>query len=424
MARRWWTIGLGSTTAIVALTAVTLWARQGTVYTLDGGSFSGDVTDDGQYVRVRVHGIQTRIDKRNIAGNIVYPPSMDKQYADRHSVLNPYDVDGREALANYCLENGRADLAVKALTEAVKIDPENRKAAQALQGALAQEQLNHTGHATTGPTTAAADKGKAAPTTAPSKPASGATVAGQAPTTAPAEAVASTKPAAPPPPAPPPPPPPPHRLLNNQEVNIIRQHALESDDHVHVKFDNDVTARFAKDTGRNLAEFRRSTPVDQAMAILAEGTPKMAGDVRIMTDPQSIVTFRDKVLPIIMAGCAASGCHDGMHGGSFGLYRGTSPNVLYTNFYILQTYAKTINGVQYLAMDRNYPDRSLVLQFNIPPHQAILTHPNVPDYRARLRGTSDPKYKTIDDWLTSLRPIEPHYGMDVSPSIPVPPKSP
>ena len=59
----------------------------------------------------------------------------------------------------------------------------------------------------------------------------------------------------------------------------------------------------------------------------------MSADVRIMTDPAPITSFKTKVLPIIMAGCASAGCHGGTHAGTFQLYIGQSPTQLYSTGY-------------------------------------------------------------------------------------------
>src|SRR5207245_7888611 len=97
----------------------------------------------------------TRIDKRNVpAGGIEYTASLDDQYNERHAKLAPNDVKGRIDLASWATQNGRSDLAVKALDEAVKIDPASRDAALALDTAQRQvelEQRQHTAKPAAGP---------------------------------------------------------------------------------------------------------------------------------------------------------------------------------------------------------------------------------------------------------------------------------
>ena len=48
-------------------------------------------------------------------------------------------------------------------------------------------------------------------------------------------------------------------------------------------------------------------------------------------------------------------------------------DVAYTNFYILQTYAK--NNGESLMIDRTYPDRSLLAQYALNPDSAEIDHP-------------------------------------------------
>jgi hypothetical protein len=145
----------------------------------------------------------------------------------------------------------------------------------------------------------------------------------------------------------------------------------------------------------------------------------MANDVRITTDPLPIVEFKQKVYPVVATSCASTACHGGTKGGSFGLFPGQGEAALYTNFYILQTYAKSINGTQFVMMDRSLPERSLFLQYAVPASETEIAHPQVPNFRPRFRTKSDAGYKTVLDFLkTTLNPISPNYGIKVSPTLP------
>jgi len=374
--------------ALCALAATTPAVKTGIVETLDGQKFTGVITEDDKYITVTLHNIAVRIDKRNVA-KLTYTLSLDDQFSDRFSKLAADDVKGRLDLANWATDNQRPDLAVIALQDARKIDPTNRDAAIALDNAQRQIDLDARRGTTTG--------------NPPDAGATGATSKAPAAGAAKAPAVQ-------------------HRLLTEDEVNIIRQNEMSPDDtSIRVRLDNGVVNRFLDAGDADAASFRQLSVAAQGVAILAANDPKFSNDVRIITDPQPLLGFKQKVSPLIAASCASSACHGGTAGGSFGLFPGTSTQAVYTNFYILQTYVKSVDGTQFRAVDRALPDRSLVLEFSLPEGVGDVSHPKVVDYRPRFRGRGDEGYQTVLNWITSLKPFPPRYGIAVSPDLPPPP---
>jgi hypothetical protein len=385
MLRRWWLSGVA-----VGLFASVLLAKPGIVHTRDGGSFRGDVTEDGQYVTITTHGIATKVNKLNVA-KIEYPPSVDEQYAERHQKLAADDVKGRIDLANWASQNQRPDLAVQALQEAQKIDPANRNVALLEDTAQRQWDLDQR-------------QGKPGATAPPA--------GGPAPASQPAPAAAT--------------PPgkkkaPEYRLLNDGEVNIIREKEMQPNDpRLQVRLENNVARRYLAGGAHDAAAFRQMPPQQQAQEILASGDPKLTQDVRIVTDPAPLLEFRQKIHPLVASSCGSIACHGGgTHGGDFGLFTADTTNAVYTNFYILEKYTKTIDGVEYKMLNRTFADRSLLLEYGLPPGQADVAHPSVPGYRPRFRSRTDPAYTEVVQWLTqSLKPIPPDYGIDVSAKVP------
>jgi hypothetical protein len=381
MLRRWLVGGL-----TVVLLASALLAKPGVVTTRQGDKFTGDVTEDDKFIYIDGAGGQIKLDKRNIA-NITYTKTIDDQYAERHAKLAADDVKGRMDLADWASQNQRTDLAVAVLTEARKIDPMNKDAARALDAAeqqLDMEQLaaRQKARATTGPATG---------------------VAGASPTT---QAVAAEVPLE-------------RRQLNADEINLIRQKEMQADDStIRVRFENNVINKYLSDGDHDKVSFRQLSLVDQASEILAHGDPKLAKDVRILTDPAPLLLFRQKINPIVAAGCGSSGCHGGTKAGDFALYTGDSTAAVYTNFYILFTYTKSIDGVKYLALDREVPERSLVLQYGLRA-DGKPAHPRVPGFKPRFKNPDDPAFVLIDDWLSkSLAVLQPNYGIKVASRLP------
>ena len=379
MLRRWLLGGLS-----IGLMASVLLAKPGVVTNKQGETFKGDVTEDDKFVYVNGPGGQLKLDKRNI-DKIQYEATLDDQYNARHAKLSATDVKGRIELANWANENQRVDLAIAALQEARQIDPTNREAALALDADQRQMDLDQAG-------------GNKKPTSAPTPGAPGVAAAGPA--------VAAK--------------PPEHRLLNADEINIIKQKEMFADDaKVKVRFDNGVLKKYLDAGDKDAVAFNALSPAQQATAILTDGDPKTFKDVHILTDPTPLADFKLKIQPIVALGCASSACHGGNKGGNFSLYPGDSVAGTYSNFYILQTYSKTIDGVKYLALDRDVPDNSLVLQFGLPATIGKPPHPKVPGWKPRFRTAGDQAYLDIYTWLNkSLRLPQPDYGIKVSPSLP------
>ena len=369
--------------ALCALVAAADPPRPGIVQTLDGHTFTGDVVDDGKFVTITFQKNVIRFDKRYVA-KITYTATVDDQFNGSLSKLAADDLKGRIDLATWATNNQRPDLAVTALQQAHKIDATNQDVITALDAAQHQVDLN--AHNAAAPATAA-------DATATTKPTVAARVSAM-----------------------------PHRLLTDDEVNIIRQKEMSADDPtIRVRLENNVVARYLSTSDLDAVAFRQLPLPRQAIQILAFNDPKLSNDVRIATDPLSLVDFKSRVHPLIASDCASTACHGGSKAGDFGLFPGNSTPAVYTNFYILQNYAINISGTQYRGIDRGVPDRSLVLEFSLPENVADVVHPNVTGYRPRYHSRQDASYSAILTWINSLNPVAPRYGLNISPKLPPPP---
>jgi hypothetical protein len=389
MFRRWF-IGVLST-VVIALLASVLLAKPGVLTTNQGAKFTGDITEDDQYYYVNGAGGQIKVDKRNCT--VQYTQTIDDQYVTRHAKLGEKDVKGRIELAQWANQNGRADLAVAALTEARTIDPFNKEAATALDSA--QKQLDLDEQSKT-------KEKKAPPATEPVK---GGTAATPGATTAPAAAAEA--------------PPLERRLLNADEINIIKQKEMKPDDaKIRVKFENGLVKKYLASGNKDAAAFNKLSPQGQALQILTDGDASMFKDVHILTDPTPIAEFKTKVWPLVVSGCGSTSCHGGMKAGSLAFFPGDTTAAVYTNFYICQTYAASVDGTKYQLMDRDVPKRSLVLQFGLPQSMGVPPHPKVTNYRPRFKNDTDPAYAVISDWLTNeLQLPQPDYGIKVGAKV-------
>jgi hypothetical protein len=357
----------------------TAFARQAVVTTRDGQRFEGDVTENENEVVIDIKGVKTVIPRANVA-NVVYPESFDKQFRDRLAALDPKDVRGRIDLARWALDQQQYNAARDALDSAMAIDPNNREAFDLQNLVRSQQRLSQP-----------KQQGNEKPSTAAS------------PTTpVPPGAIPAGE----------------RRLLNQADVNVIRQRELKPSDTARIQFANQVDQRFIKYANLQQSEFMSLKPVDRALRILKEGDPSMRDDVKIQTDPQSLVEYQRTIQPLIINNCATSNCHGSSRGGNFMIYTPPdSPLVTYTNFYILNKYARKIGqtgggmfggAAERRMIDRGQPQNSLLLQYSLPAAVAEYDHPKVQGYDGAFRTKDDLNYRRIATWISDvLTPVAP-----------------
>jgi hypothetical protein len=387
---------------IVSLCASLMLAEPGVVTTHDGQAFEGDVTESGEQVAVTIHGVTTVIPRSRVA-DVKYRPDYEAEFRERLAKLEEHDVGGRVAMAREAFEARRYELSRDAAEAAMQIDPNSREAHDMLELVQRQIQLE-----------------RARANSVPARPGAAATTR--------AAGTAPERPAAVP-----------HgggdrRFLTADQINTIRQQVLLADDNAaRIAFQADVRRTYAKSQGIPFAEFNRHAPVQQALAIVANGTNEMRRQVRVASDPSALAEFK-RVQPMILNGCASSACHGGASGGGLILFSPADSDApAYTNFYILQKYSKKLSdapagmfggGAQRL-IDRGHGDDSLLANYGLPTAIATHDHPPVGGRLVQpiFRGKDDPRYQQLVRWMNeSLKRDEPDYGIDFP--IPSPPKSP
>jgi hypothetical protein len=210
------------------------------------------------------------------------------------------------------------------------------------------------------------------------------------------------------------------RDLTPEEINFVRQSEWQEGQPVTpIRFEDDVRRRYIAREGLNSAEFLRLPAIQQAWAIVQRGTPEMAKDV-IIGDPPALRQFRT-IQHAILTGCAATGCHtpDRAPGG-FALHLPAQNDAdTITNFIILQQYAGNVDKRKYQMIDRESPDRSLLVQFSLPPDIADVPHPKAANYRGIVRARNDPRLQATIEWMgRTLKPVAPDYDFDLSNSKP------
>ncbi|HUB24647.1 MAG TPA: hypothetical protein VL992_04385 [Tepidisphaeraceae bacterium] len=372
--RRCWFLGAS---ILIILICGNLWAKQGVIHLKDGSpDISGDITDDPSNpdsVSVNIGGIETSIPRSNIS-SIDYAADLDAEFKARMSKLDPKDIAGRLQVAQWASDNNRYDLARQAVLGALAIDPNDAQSLQMLKTITSEMALTQ----------------GTAPAPAPANPgANGVT---------PVQPVRPIQPVA-------------KNYLSDADINIIRQLEMKPTDYdIRVQFKNDVRNRYLAASGEQPRPFYAQPLLAQAREILNNGDPSLAKDIHFVSDPSSLLYFHIHIQPIVVNGCAASGCHDASTAaGGFGLYtHDLSTPAWYTDFYILQTYSyqnKSAQGASQgaqLMVDRTYPDQSLILQYGLPARLAETPHPAVPNFHQVYTGPNDPRYLLVRNWIAEM----------------------
>lgn len=383
--RKAWRMGL------CGLGLVSAWAcaENGIVVSRNNQVFEGDVKEQTYTITVERKGILTRIPREDVL-SLHYTGSPEAEIQKSLAQLTPTDVKGRILLARKAFDQQLYPLARSIASEAVDIDPNSAEALQILE--MVRRQL------TLEKRKAEVDKTR--------------DIAPPPPTTSPAgKAPLVGKPI-------------PRIYMDEPDINAVRQAELRSSDegHVRVKFMNDVRKRFALQPQKAPGSFATASAFQQAMILIQEGSPEMRRDVSILDDPAAIREFRSFQRQLL-SGCAAAACHGTTIGGSFFLYSAhESDAATVTNFYLLNKYEQRVEGgtegifggagTRLRMVDREYPDRSLLLQYGLPQALARYPHPNIRGFRPMFTSRDDLLYRRVADWMKlGLRNVAPEYDV-------------
>jgi hypothetical protein len=244
----------------ICLSATVAAAKQGVIHTRDGRTIEGDITEKDDAVIVQIRGIETTINRGDI-DTLNYEQDIEKEYQQRLAKLDAKDVKGRLQLARWAFDHHNYPLARDAANKALEIDPNSREATDFLQFIRSQQQLE------------ANQRRAATPPAAPSGNVDARASTGGGPV-----AIRSANEI---------------RTLSADDVNKIRQQELQrSDGNVRVRFTNNVQKRYASYKGIPYADFTAQSQAAQAYEIIHGDDPHFAEDVRILSDPMSLLEYR------------------------------------------------------------------------------------------------------------------------------------
>jgi hypothetical protein len=364
-----------------------LLARQGTVLTKDNKPFDGDVTVDqtAGTVTVLINNVPYTLKLANVQ-SIIYVDEVDADVRQKMAVMGAKDVKGRLALARYAMDHHALVAARDVLADAQKIEPENPDVRAMLENVKTQLRSQ--------PTTGRSRGSDTQPAIAPVAPPTVVPAAGTPPVTPGAAKPGMVT-----------------REVTADEINFIRESEIRDGETVRVKLDGDVRRRFAEYINMPFADFSRLPVMQQAFMILDKGRPDMKADVKLLSDPPAIASFRKNVQRTLIAGCATSKCHGGTEPAAFRLYPQDNEAAAYTNFLVLAQYSTSIGGRQVSLLDRQTAEQSLLLSYMLPPSITDNPHPDAKGYRGAVRNKADPRHAAAIVWIRDgLKPLATDYS--------------
>lgn len=388
---------------LLGITTAANLADQADVILKDGRRLRGEVTETETHVIIKTAaGELPPIPKSEVA-RIIRRTTPDDEYKNKVSALDPGDLEGHFAVAEWASSNERWDLVVRQCMYILGLKRDHRNAKLLLEHARGKQ-------ADSANKASGADEKKADEEGS--------------------EADGGAAPFAPP--------------LSKRDIQRLKINELSfsgGEDKIRVKF---VRKRNAIDLARQFVKemrgqegyddrwerrFLRKPTNEQVIDIVGATGLKYADRIEISGDPAVFSTYRRRVLPLIVRGCARSGCH-GSSGRGFSFQRGSkqSESFAYTSFYLLDS----MNTEQGRMINREDPHSSALLGFMLPREKSERPHPEVPRgggprFTPIIKRPSDRNLTMVLDWISSLALPRPEYKLDYKlPDTiePVPPPAP
>ncbi|MEX2216696.1 MAG: hypothetical protein WD768_21460 [Phycisphaeraceae bacterium] len=225
----------------------------------------------------------------------------------------------------------------------------------------------------------------------------------------------------------------PTKRLTEGDINTIRVYELDESKDPRVIIPPKVLDKFMEEFAndekmprgaRDRAKFKASKGLDQLKMMFELGARQYYSDVIVRDDPPAIREFRNLHRNYVLAYCATAECHGGANAGKLFLFTGqpTSDETVHTNFYSLTQFSTK----SAYMIDRDFPEKSLIVQFGLPRDRAIFPHPDVQGWKASMvRGDKDPTHNLLVEWLKGLYRPTPKYGISYAvPTVASPVKAP
>jgi hypothetical protein len=386
---------------MILLVADAGWADTGVVTTRDGKTHHGEIDESGGKVTVTIGTSVMRLSRDDVM-SIRSDEEIKADFEARSREVELDNFDGQFALLKWCHEQGRQDLTVLQAQRVLRLEPQHEPTREILKSA--NDALSRERKARREARGGRDRPGRAAPRahTDREPPAAGELD--------------------------------PTRKLTTAEINRLRFGELKAlrlkaaePDSAQVTVPRDTALAFLEkmeghedfNTPDQRNRFLQASP-DMKLAVIANLTDmEFADQVTIRTDPELYQTFRRKVMPAVLHGCATSRCHGGANShDATGLRLWDDPKdtnaSVYTNFLLLDEYEMSSgDGQKFLMIDRARPDESLLLNWMVRPDQTpfAVPHPGNVKLDPPYLNREHPGYHLLRDWIASLRVPRPDYGV-------------
>ncbi len=377
---RFW-LAILPTVCLTLMLASSAAAREAVVKLDDGREIRGQlVSENTEEVVLEIAGIRTTFSRQRVSG-IEYVKSIPEQYQERRAQIADDDLDKRYDLARWLFENKSYDLAKAELQQLIEKHPTDGRLVplQNLVDAAIKLQEEPQRPAQPRPSQPRPQQPSA------TQPAAG------------AETTDFDRHA-------------PRPRMTDDQINLMRVYEIDptSQPNVHVPNDvmEEVYRRYAGEegvpVGANAQRQALGWPGWRKLHLLFQLRARETyGKVTVHTEPQTIQAFRTNVHNrYLLTYCATTSCHGGKDAGNFFVFRfePASNATVYSNYYILHKYTTQ----QGYMIDRERPDRSLLVQYGLPRADAALPHPEVPGWRPLFRNAQDARAIGVTQWVRSL----------------------
>ncbi|MEM1184845.1 MAG: hypothetical protein AAGI53_07550 [Planctomycetota bacterium] len=227
-------------------------------------------------------------------------------------------------------------------------------------------------------------------------------------------------------------------LLTPDQVNLIRVYEIDLGDPPKMVIPRSTIEQFFVDYADHPLvprdeDARRaiiaSRPARQLDLMFRAQARELYADVKVMDDPTTLETFRQRIHGRwLVRACASNGCHGGAEAGRlrFATDRPNKTETVYTNFLILERF-RLRNGEP--LIDHLEAESSAFLRAGLRAEDATLiagdpdswTHPEIPPTRSRrgwrpiFRGPDDDRYAKTVAWIRSLYRPRPEHPITFDP---------
>lgn len=358
-------------------------ASEAVVTTYDGRTLTGElVSQDQKTVTLLISGIKTPIPQRSIQ-SIEIKDAPHEQYRKLRAELEDDDLDGRYRLAYVMYEKKWFELAMTELQSLGRDFPDVDKVGSLrdLVQSKFEKQQNETRRIT--------------------RPVPG----GQNGTV---NEVTQT--------------PGPEQRMTEEDINAIRVYEVDLAEEPRITLTPETIEKlydtYATDDRltKDRRAFRKLTGDQQLKVLFDLQARELYPEVVIRQDAPALKAFRSQVHQrYVLNYCAASGCHGDNSPGNLFLFR-IQPNsdaTVYTNFYALNRLKRGEDSM----IDRDEPNRSLLLQFGLKRDAASTPHPEVQGWRPQFLNEEDKRFVLYTESLDLLWKPAPDYGISYSPPV-------